>query len=143
MAVDKKRPKRRKVSYLTLNKIEKLDYKDVIILRRFLTERGKILPRRVTGNTASQQRMLTKAVQQARTMALLPYVGTIEQERGERGDRDRGDRGRDRDHRGGDRDHRPSFHSGPRPSYGPPQQAPVGAPVQQAAAPVQQAPAAQ
>lgn len=135
MAVDKKRPKRRKVSYLTLNKIEKLDYKDVIILRRFLTERGKILPRRVTGNTASQQRMLTKAVQQARTMALLPYVGTIEQERGERGDRDRGDRG-GRDHRGGDREHRP-FHSGPRPSYGPPQQA--AAPAQ---AP-QQAPAAQ
>ena len=131
MAVDKKRPKRRKVSYLTLNKIEKLDYKDVIILRRFLTERGKILPRRVTGNTASQQRMLTKAVQQARTMALLPYVGTIEQERGERGDRDRGDRG-GRDHRGGDREHRP-FQSGPRPSYDPPQHAQAAAPVQQAA----------
>jgi len=88
MAQDKKRAKRRKVSYLTLNKIEKLDYKDVAILRRFLTERGKILPRRVTGNTAGQQRMLTKSVQQARAMALLPFVGTIEQERGERGERD-------------------------------------------------------
>ena len=99
MAQDKKRAKRRKVSYLTLNKIEKVDYKDVVILRRFLTERGKILPRRVTGNTASQQRMLTKSIQQARSMALLPYVGTIEQERGERGDR-------------GDRDHRRHDHRG-------------------------------
>jgi len=97
MMNDKRRGKRRKVSYLTLNKITHLDYnKDIAILRRFLTERGKILPRRVTGNTASQQRMLTRAVQQARTMALLPYVGVIEQEREHRGGGDR-DRGRSRD----------------------------------------------
>jgi small subunit ribosomal protein S18 len=87
MAQDKKRNKRRKVSYLTLNKIEKVEYKDILILKRFLTERGKILPRRVTGNTASQQRMVTACIQQARSMALLPYVGTIEQDRPERGER--------------------------------------------------------
>lgn len=81
MAFDKRRGKRRKVSYLTLNKITQVDYKDITILKRFLTERGKILPRRVTGNTASQQRMIASAIQQARAMALLPFVGVIESER--------------------------------------------------------------
>lgn len=66
--------RRRKVSYLTLNKIESVDYKEVNILRRFLTERGKILPSRQSGNTAKQQRMITQAVKRAREMALLPFV---------------------------------------------------------------------
>lgn len=66
--------RRRKVSYLTQNKIEKLDYKDVATLKRFLTDRGKILPARQNGNTAKQQRMLTRAVKQAREMALIPFV---------------------------------------------------------------------
>jgi small subunit ribosomal protein S18 len=65
---------RRKVSYLTLNKIEHVDYKDVNILRRFLTDRGKILPSRQTGNTAKQQRMISRAIKRAREMALLPFV---------------------------------------------------------------------
>lgn len=65
---------RRKVSYLTLNKIEWVDYKEVNILRKFLTDRGKILPSRQTGNTAKQQRMISQAIKRAREMALLPFV---------------------------------------------------------------------
>jgi small subunit ribosomal protein S18 len=53
---------------------EKIDYKDVDMLRKFVTERGKILPRRITGLTARQQRDLTKAIKRARIVALLPYV---------------------------------------------------------------------
>lgn len=53
---------------------EPIDYKDVELLRRFITERGKILPRRITGLTAKQQRDLTKAVKQARLLALLPFI---------------------------------------------------------------------
>lgn len=55
------RNKRRKVCYFTVNKIEYIDYKDVETLKKFISERGKILPRRVTGTRAKYQRMLTKA----------------------------------------------------------------------------------
>lgn len=51
-----------------------IDYKDVELLRKFITERGKILPRRITGLTAQQQRSLTKAIKRARIVALLPFV---------------------------------------------------------------------
>ncbi|MGF1587934.1 MAG: 30S ribosomal protein S18 [Pleurocapsa sp.] len=51
-----------------------IDYKDVELLRKFITERGKILPRRITGLTAQQQRDLTVAVKRARAIALLPFV---------------------------------------------------------------------
>ncbi|MBD2462627.1 30S ribosomal protein S18 [Oscillatoria sp. FACHB-1407] len=51
-----------------------IDYKDVDLLRKFITERGKILPRRITGLTAKQQRDLTKAIKQARVLALLPFI---------------------------------------------------------------------
>lgn len=51
-----------------------IDYKDVDLLRRFITERGKILPRRITGLTARQQRDLTRAIKQARVVALLPFI---------------------------------------------------------------------
>jgi small subunit ribosomal protein S18 len=51
-----------------------VDYKDTSRLRRFLTERGKILPRRITGNCARHQRQLTRAIKRARQMALLPYT---------------------------------------------------------------------
>ena len=51
-----------------------LDYKDVDLLKKFITERGKILPRRLTGLTAKQQRDLTNAVKRARIVALLPFV---------------------------------------------------------------------
>ena len=67
---------RTKVSFLTLNKIDVVDYKEVATLKRFLTERGKILPRRQTGNTAKQQRMISSAIKRAREMALLPFVGS-------------------------------------------------------------------
>jgi small subunit ribosomal protein S18 len=53
---------------------EKVDYKDVRRLQRFLTERGKILPRRATGLTAKQQRQVARAIKRARQIALLPYV---------------------------------------------------------------------
>ena len=51
-----------------------IDYKDVDLLKKFITERGKILPRRLTGLTAKQQRELTNAVKRARIVALLPFV---------------------------------------------------------------------
>ncbi|MCS6812422.1 MAG: 30S ribosomal protein S18 [Cyanobacteria bacterium] len=51
-----------------------IDYKDVDLLRKFITERGKILPRRITGLTAKQQRDLTTAVKRARMIALLPFI---------------------------------------------------------------------
>jgi small subunit ribosomal protein S18 len=53
---------------------EPIDYKDVDLLRKFITERGKILPRRITGLTAKQQRDLTVAIKRARVIALLPFV---------------------------------------------------------------------
>ncbi|AGY57281.1 30S ribosomal protein S18 [Gloeobacter kilaueensis] len=53
---------------------DKIDYKDVDLLRKFISERGKILPRRVTGLTAKQQRDLTVAIKRARILALLPFV---------------------------------------------------------------------
>jgi small subunit ribosomal protein S18 len=55
---------------------ETVDYKDVRKLQRFLTERGKILPRRATGLTAKQQRQVSRAIKRARQIALLPYVKT-------------------------------------------------------------------
>ncbi len=67
--------RRRKKSMLfTKNNVEFIDYKDVELLKKFISERGKILPRRVTGTSAKYQRMLTTAIKRARHMALLPYV---------------------------------------------------------------------
>jgi small subunit ribosomal protein S18 len=68
------RAKRRKVCFFTANGITHIDYKDVDLLKKFISERGKILPRRVTGTNAKYQRKLTVAIKRARTMALLPYV---------------------------------------------------------------------
>lgn len=87
--------RRRKVSYLTINKIDTVDYKEINILRRFLNDRGKILPSRQSGNTAKQQRMISGAIRKAREMALLPYVVTeMGQDRREYGRRERSyDRG--------------------------------------------------
>jgi small subunit ribosomal protein S18 len=88
--------RRRKVSYLTTNKIDHVDYKEVNILRRFLNDRGKIIPSRQSGNTAKQQRMISEAIHRAREMALLPFVvsemGTDRREFGPRRER-YGDRG--------------------------------------------------
>jgi len=68
------RAKRRKVCFFTANAITHIDYKDVDLLKKFISERGKILPRRVTGTSAKYQRKLTVAIKRARQMALLPYV---------------------------------------------------------------------
>ncbi|WP_199912349.1 MULTISPECIES: 30S ribosomal protein S18 [unclassified Lysinibacillus] len=66
--------KRRKVCYFTSNNITHIDYKDVDLLKKFISERGKILPRRVTGTSAKYQRKLTTAIKVSRIMALLPFV---------------------------------------------------------------------
>ena len=66
--------RRKKVSYLTINKITHVDYKDTQILRRFINEHGKIVSNRQSGATAKQQRMIAEAIKRAREMALLPFV---------------------------------------------------------------------
>jgi small subunit ribosomal protein S18 len=66
-------PKGRK-SPLNVDGITEIDYKDVALLKQFVTERGKILPRRITGVTANQQRILTKAIKRARCIALMPFA---------------------------------------------------------------------
>ncbi len=68
-----RRPKK-KVCSFCVDKIELVDFKEVIRLRRFVSERGKMLPRRVSGNCAKHQRQLTTAIKQARIMALLPFT---------------------------------------------------------------------
>ncbi|MEG0570704.1 MAG: 30S ribosomal protein S18, partial [Oscillospiraceae bacterium] len=68
------RKPRRKVCAFCVDKAEHIDYKDVAKLRRFLSERGKIVPRRVTGTCAKHQRDLTIQIKKARHIALLPYV---------------------------------------------------------------------
>ncbi|WP_085522448.1 30S ribosomal protein S18 [Tuberibacillus sp. Marseille-P3662] len=69
-----RRRKRKKVCYFTVNNIKYIDYKDVDLLKRFVSDRGKILPRRVTGTSAKYQRQLTRAIKRARQVALLPYA---------------------------------------------------------------------
>jgi small subunit ribosomal protein S18 len=68
-----RRPKRKNCQFCS-EKAQFIDYKDVMRLRRFVTERGKILPRRVSGNCARHQRALAGAVKRARELALLPYT---------------------------------------------------------------------
>lgn len=65
---------RRKVCQFCAEKVEVIDYKDVAKLRKFTSERAKILPRRVTGTCAKHQRELTTAIKRARHLALLPYI---------------------------------------------------------------------
>ena len=65
---------RKKVCAFCVDKIHDIDYKDVPRLRRYLSDRGKIVPRRVTGTCAEHQRQLTTAIKRARHIALLPYV---------------------------------------------------------------------
>lgn len=72
--MNRDRRPRRKVCTFCADKIEMIDYKDTQRLRRYLSERGKIVPRRVTGTCARHQRQLTTAIKRARHLALLPYV---------------------------------------------------------------------
>lgn len=67
--------RRKKVCYFTKNNVKFIDYKDVDLLKKYISERGKILPRRVTGTSAKWQRPLTQAIKRARQVGLLPYVG--------------------------------------------------------------------
>ena len=77
MVPQKKRPmihRRKRVCEFCAGKGETLDYKEVAKLKKFVSERGKILPRRITGSCAKHQRMLTVAVKRARHLALMPYI---------------------------------------------------------------------
>ena len=67
-------PRRKTVCIFCQEKVNEIDYKDVAKLRKFISERAKILPRRVSGNCALHQRALTTAIKRARQMALLPYI---------------------------------------------------------------------
>ena len=69
------RKSRKKVCAFCMDKIKNIDYKDVPRLKRYLSDRAKIIPRRVTGTCARHQRQLTVAVKRARHLAFLPYVG--------------------------------------------------------------------
>lgn len=102
---DNQRRGKKKVSVLTQEKIEYVDYKDVNLLRRFMSDRAKIRARRVTGNDTQQQREIARAIKNAREMALVPYANRVTSQRG----------GNRRDDRGGRADG-----PAPRPSGPPP-----------------------
>jgi len=68
--------KKKKISPISMN--QKIDYKDIDLLSLFLTEQGKILPRRATGVTVQQQQKLAKAIKRARILSLLPFVASNE-----------------------------------------------------------------
>jgi len=70
--------KRKKVCSMCVNKQDSLDYKDVDTLLKFISERGKILPRRVTGTCAKHQRVVSEAVKISRQVALIPYVSSYD-----------------------------------------------------------------
>lgn len=72
--VKRRRFGRRKVCKFCVDKVDAVDYKDAKRLRTFVTERGKIIPRRISGNCAQHQRQLTTALKRVRTVALVPYV---------------------------------------------------------------------
>jgi small subunit ribosomal protein S18 len=89
-------PIRKKNCWFCRMKIEEVDYKDANQLRRYVSEKGKIRSRRITGACRRHQRQVAVAVKRAREMALLPYVAEGREERSD-GRRDRGDRDRDRE----------------------------------------------
>ncbi|ONI40494.1 30S ribosomal protein S18 [Candidatus Epulonipiscium fishelsonii] len=75
MAMQRRRNRRRrKINQFAGDNIKKINYKDINTLKKFISERGKILPRRITGNSAKAQRKLTIAIKRARHIALLPYT---------------------------------------------------------------------
>jgi len=71
--VQRKFKSRKKVCSFCMDNVEHIDYKDINRLKKYVTERGKILPRRINGNCAKHQRELTTAIKRARQVALLPY----------------------------------------------------------------------
>ncbi len=95
---DNAKRSKKKTSPLTQESVVYVDYKDVNLLRRFVSDRSKIRARRVTGNDSQQQREVARAIKNAREMALLPYTSRVTTQRGggkgERGERgERGGRG--------------------------------------------------
>ena len=66
---------KKKVCKFCVDKMDNIDYKDTVRLKRFITEQGKMLPSRISGNCAKHQRGVTEAIKRARFIALLPYVG--------------------------------------------------------------------
>jgi len=91
---DNGRRTKKKVSVLTTEKVEYIDYKDVNLLKRFVSDRAKVRARRVTGNDTQQQAEVARAIKNAREMALLPYTTRVTTQRNSRGrGGDRGDRG--------------------------------------------------
>jgi small subunit ribosomal protein S18 len=111
---DNARRSKKKISILNLEKVEYVDYKDVNLLRRFMSDRAKIRARRVTGNDAQQQREVAQAIKNAREMALLPYTNRVTQSR-----TGGGGRGRDRDREASE---------GPMPTPAAPPPSPAGPP---------------
>jgi len=91
---DTNRKVKKKVSVLVTDRVEYIDWKDVNLLRRFMSDRAKIRARRVTGNDAQQQRAIALAIKNAREMALLPYTSRVTTQRGRRRDGDDDRRGR-------------------------------------------------
>ncbi len=95
---DNARRAKKKVSLLLTERVEYVDWKDVNLLRRFMSDRAKIRARRVTGNSTQQQAEIARAIKNAREMALLPYASRVTQTRGPKRDGERGGRReRDRD----------------------------------------------
>jgi small subunit ribosomal protein S18 len=93
---DNARRAKKKVSLLLTERVEYVDWKDVNLLRRFMSDRAKIRARRVTGNSTQQQAEIARAIKNAREMALLPYASRVTQTRGPKRDGERGSR-RERD----------------------------------------------
>jgi small subunit ribosomal protein S18 len=89
---DNARRSKKKTSVLVQESVDYIDYKDVNLLRRFMSDRAKIRARRVTGNDAQQQREVARAIKNAREMALLPYTNRVTTQRTSRERVDRGDR---------------------------------------------------
>ena len=79
---DNARRSKKKVSLLTQEKVEFVDYKDINMLRRFMSDRAKIRARRVSGNDSQQQKEIARAIKNAREMALLPYTNRVTGDRG-------------------------------------------------------------
>ncbi len=92
-AKDLRKPRKKKVSPIVKDKIEYIDYKDVNLLRAFVSDRAKIRSQRVSGNNRHQQREVAKAIKVAREMALIPYAQRVVTQR--KGDRRRGRSDRD------------------------------------------------
>lgn len=92
---DSGKPRKKKISPLIIDDVEYVDYKDVNMLRRFVSDRAKIRARRVTGNDTRQQREVAMAIKNAREMALLPYASRVVTQR-------KSDKGRGRRDAGGD-----------------------------------------